>query len=310
MKDLTKDYDYEQLIQEEKEHYSRIEVTEDLREGGLHDCDSWHYYWRRVGLAVHRPPFENLPSYLGRTFSDLGRPLRVLSLGSGYCGHEIALSEGLLALGLEHRITCTDINEDIFQEAKRITAERGLSLDFAVEDLNFIRIEPRHYDLIFAHASLHHVINLEQLFEQMLGGLAEGGLFHFVEVVGKNRKLIWDENERLANLLLSAVPDEITQGVRLAVPEEADGMEGIRQEDLLALLREHFEPVVEHTHGAFMRFICTHHQLSQAFDPNDEERRRYLDFLIDADNSAVRRGILRPLEIWGVYKPRAGRPDS
>jgi hypothetical protein len=92
---------------------------------------------------------------------------------------------------------------------------------------------------------LHHVINLEHLLRQIAEGLADGGVFHLVEVVGMNRKLIWDENEDLANSLLATVPKSITRNLRLDVPIETDGMEGVRKQDILPLLDQRFDPLFE-----------------------------------------------------------------
>ena len=172
-----------------------------------------------------------------------------------------------------------------------------------MEDLNFIKIPKGECDLIFAHAALHHIINLEYLFDQIVDGLSDNGVFHLVEVAGMNRKLIWDENEGFANALLSQMPDRITRKLRLDVRAGAEGMEGVRQEEILPLLHKRFRPIFEWRHGAFMRFICTHPDLGRYFDPADNEARRYLDFLIDCDESSVRRGVLKPLELWGVYQP-------
>ncbi len=299
MKDLTKDFEYERLVCEEKEHYAQIEVTDDLKEGGAHASSSWHHYWERVRPVVQDSGFASMGAYLSRVFSHLERPIEVLSLGSGYCGHELALARSITR---SHRIHCTDINEDLFGQAKSVVRDEGLSIDFSSADINFLTLEPQRYDLIFAHAVIHHVINLEHLFEQLAGGLAPGGIFHLVDVVGKNRKLIWDENERFANALLDLLPSRLTRGLRLAIPEAEDGMEGIRQQEILPHLRKTFVPLFEHRHGAFMRFICTHPELGPAFDPRDGEASHCLDFLIDSDNSSVRHGLLRPLEIWGVYR--------
>jgi SAM-dependent methyltransferase len=202
-----------------------------------------------------------------------------------------------------YRITCTDLNPALFEKARAAAKAENLALEFAEADLNFIDVAPGRYDLIFAHASLHHVINVERLFEQMTRGLAPRGLLHLVEVVGKNRKLIWDESERYANALLELLPAEVTGGIRLDVKEDESAMEGVRQEAIGTCLRSSFRPVFEHWHGAFMRFICTHPDLAPRFDPGNPERRRYLDFLIEADDHAVRSGVLRPLEVWGVYEP-------
>jgi SAM-dependent methyltransferase len=252
-----------------------------------------------VGPIIGSSEFSNLPAYLSRTVRANDRPIEVLSLASGYCGHELDLARGMTR---PYKITCTDLNELIFERARDIAGAENLNLDFQLEDLNFITIEPGRYDLIFAHAAIHHVINLEYLFGQIAGGLSPTGIFQLTEVVGKNRKLIWDRNERYANALLEMMPERLTHGMRLAVGEDGEGMEGIRQQDILPLLRKQFVPLFEHRHGAFMRFICTHPELSVTFDPNDAEALRCLEFLIASDDCAVKYGVLEPLEIWGVYK--------
>lgn len=299
--DLTEDYDYERLIEEEKEHYSEIEVTEDLKEGGHHASDCWRYYWEHVGDTIAKAFPVDFAGIVNREFSGSASPVHILSLGSGFCGHELSLSRNLT---VPHLIECTDINEAIFEQAREVAQEEGLALEFREEDLNFIDIPVGRFDVIFAHAVIHHVINLEHLFDQLRKGLSDRGLFHMVDVVGQNRKLIWDENEDFANALLDLLPQELVGTTRLDVPFDADGMEGIRQNDIVPLLRKTFEPEFEYRHGAFIRFICTNGELGQRLDLSNSGAREWLDFLISADDTAVRTGMLQPLEIWGVYRPR------
>ena len=182
MQDLTKDYDYARLIGEEKAHFSQIEITDDLREGGIHDGSAWNFYWQLVWRVLNDSGFGNLPAYVCQNFPAEDRPLEVLSLASGYCGHDLNLARKMTR---PYRITCTDINEAIFEKAKDTAKREGLAVEFRQEDLNFIRIAPARYDLIFAHAAIHHVINLEHLFEQIRAGLSSSGILHLTEVVGK-----------------------------------------------------------------------------------------------------------------------------
>jgi SAM-dependent methyltransferase len=275
-----------------------------IKEGGGHADESWRFYWLRLHERLKDTPFADLPGYIERVFQDLRRPLRILSLGSGDCGHELDLAR---RLRLPHHIVCTDPNAAIFAPAREAAARAGFNFEFREADLNFLHIEPRRYDLIFAHAVLHHVINLEHLFEQVAGGLSDRGLFQITEVIGENRKLLWDANQRLANTLLDALPSHMTRGMRLAVAAEAAGREGVRQEDILPLLHDSFSTVFEQRHGAFMRFICTHPVLGACFDVKDPSGLAALEFLIASDEAAVRHGILRPLEIWGLYRARARR---
>lgn len=302
MSDLTGSYDYDRLIKEEKEEYNGVEITDDLKLGGVHAHEAWHYYWGPVINKIGKSPYggTNMANFLHEKVIKPGEIIRILSLGSGFCGHEIDYARAMLG---PYEITCTDINDEIFAQARGTATKEELSLRFEVADLNFIEIEPQRYHMIFAHAALHHIINLERLFQRVSRGLAPGGIFHIVEVVGMNRKLIWDENERFANALLQALPEKLTRGIRLAVPFHQGGMEGVRQQDILPLIRENFEPCFELLHGAFMRFICTHTELGQLLAPSSSPAAKAaMDFLMDCDESAVRHGILRPLELWGVYK--------
>ena len=125
-----------------------------------------------------------------------------------------------------------------------------------------------------------------------------------VEVVGMNRKLIWPENEAFANSLLRALPDDICGGYQLNIPFQDHGMEGVRQEDIMPVMAERFDTLYEYSHGAFMRFICTNPYLGKLLDPNRPKAKCALDFLIACDIAAVNNDILRPLEVYGFYRPK------
>lgn len=300
-RDLTKNYDYARLLEEEKAHYSDIAVTADLKEGGVHAGQCWQYYWQQVGKVISAGPIGYIGRYLDERFAGLSEPIDILSLGSGYCGNEIDLAR---YLGDKAHVTCTDVNPQLFTRARAVAQTERLNMAFEVEDLNFISIAPHRHHVIFAHAALHHVVNLEHLFSAIAQGLTGNGILHVVEVVGENRRLIWPQNEACANALLDAIPKRITQGIRLRVVPDDTGMEGVRQEEIIPALLERFSPLYEYTHGAFMRFICTHGELSARFDPSNPEAKRFLDFLIECDVAAVTHKVLRPLEIWGVYRPK------
>lgn len=300
MKDLTSSYDYTRLAFQERQHFAEeAEITGDLRLGGIHAHDAWRYYWARTMARLPEPGLADPLRILQERFPRA--PLRILSLGSGYCGEELALAR---RLGGRCHVRCTDLNGDLFEEARRRSRAEGLDFAFEELDLNFARITTGAWHLIFAHASLHHIINLEHLFDQIRRGLVEGGLFKLVEVIGQNRRLLWKENERFARRLLRQLPFRIRGPCRLRAPSHTEGMEGIRQQEILPLLHTHFTPLAEIRHGAFMRAICLHRHLGPRLDPSDEKRRRWLDWLIDADASAVRTGLLKPLEVWGLYEPR------
>ena len=76
MKDLTGNWDYARLIEEEKEHYSKIEVTKELTIGGPHASSAWRYYWTRVAEEIRSSPFADIGGYLESTYGDPSQPIR------------------------------------------------------------------------------------------------------------------------------------------------------------------------------------------------------------------------------------------
>ena len=60
------------------------------------------------------------------------------------------------------------MNEAMFKRASDTAKTEGRVMRSETVDLNFITIEPKRYDLIFAHATTHHAIRL--FFEQIMGG--------------------------------------------------------------------------------------------------------------------------------------------
>ena len=302
--DYTRGLDYNRLIAEEVAEFDHHPMTADFKLGGVHDTKAWHYYWQRLGaeeFAGWRHP--SIANFIEEE-RQFEKPVKVLSLGSGFCGPDLELAR---AFRIPYEITCVDINPKLFAGARERAEQENLNLRFEQADLNYITLPPDTYHLVFAHAILHHVINIERLFDQITRTLKPDGVCHFVEVGGENRVLMSKKSTRFANELLRLLPPDLAKNANIILTPEG-GMEGIRQERLLPLIEQYFQPIFEIRHGAFMRFVC-HATDVGLFNPQDPHQKSWLDFLIDADRSCVKRGLLAPLEIWGVYAPRAKDPD-
>ncbi|HTY38835.1 MAG TPA: methyltransferase domain-containing protein [Bacteroidota bacterium] len=122
---------------------------------------------------------------------------RVLELGCG----EGALSINLASRGL--RVTGIDLSPERIARARAAAAEGGLqeSPSFAVGDLNTIQLDPEQYDCVVAHDSLHHVLRLGRLCDEVNRTLRPGGRFLVIDYVGMGlpRRL-------LAGLLYAVLP--------------------------------------------------------------------------------------------------------
>lgn len=109
---------------------------------------------------------------------------RCLSLGCGTGG----LERQLAALGAFDACDAYDIAEGSIEKARQAAAAAGYqNINYAVGDLNTMRLNQAKYDAVWAAGSVHHVQGLEHLFEQVATALKPGGLFVLNEYVGPTR---------------------------------------------------------------------------------------------------------------------------
>jgi SAM-dependent methyltransferase len=109
---------------------------------------------------------------LGQPVRPMGRGLEI-GAGTGY------FSLNLMRQGILSEVTCTDVSSGML-EALAMSAERlGLHVDTvacAAENLPF---ESGTFDVVFGHAVLHHIPDLERAFSEFRRVLKPGGLVAF-----------------------------------------------------------------------------------------------------------------------------------
>ncbi len=314
-RDFTKSADYRRLVEDEIQHYSGIEVTENLTEGGVHDSKAWtfnfHYLYRH---SFRTNPYEQVA-----LIANQRKNPRILSIGCGYGGHELQIAQ---LLHQPYDLIALDLNPSIFREAERRAAAQGLSVRFKCVDLNFLEIQPASFDVIYAIASIHHVLNLEHFFATIHRGLKADGRLVMLDIIGQRQVLHWKENVEFAAEVVRGMPrryrasakplwkqwvhgfDPYTIISRYVEPSEQVGMEGIRQEEIEPLLGHWFAGERVFHYNAFMRLICTNPYLGKRLDPAIDQDRLYLEDLIRLDQAQVHSGKLRPTELFGVFARR------
>lgn len=312
--DYTKDGGYEQLVAEEIEHYCEIEVTESLTEGGLHNSRAWgfsynYYYSQLFGTDFY--------SEVARAASRFERP-RILSIGCGYGGHDLMIARKLRR---PYEVLAIDLNPALFREAQQRAASEGLDVQFTSLDLNFLDLEPGSFDVIYAIASIHHVLNLEHLFATLHSGLSPDGRLVMLDIIGQRQVLFWRENVEFAAEVVRKMPrrywpanlpwwrrwpslDPYAVLPRYEPPSTQVGMEGIRQEEIESLMGRWFQAEQAFRYNSFMRLICTNPHLGVRLDPEVDEDRRYLEELIELDFRMVQTGRLRATELFGTFTRR------
>ena len=132
-----------------------------------------------------------------------------LSIGSGDGNNEVEIAQLLHGGGLEDfRIECLELNPNTDQTRGRRRARAGLSSHSHFLRGDFNRWRPRRrYDGVVANQSLHHVTNLEGLFDAVRDALAPGAFFVANDIIGRNGHQRWPEAQpHRRTLLVQASP--------------------------------------------------------------------------------------------------------
>jgi len=304
--DWTDSFDYQKLKKEEIETYSSIEVTEDLYEGGIHAQKAWAYWFQYLVRDIWKTSLaEEIVSFCNTVASP-----RILSLGCGYGGVELGIAPSLKK---PYEIIAVDLNGSIFNRAEEEARTKGFNIRFLSLDLNFVGIREGAFDLVFAHASLHHLLNLEHVFSQIYRGLRENGRLIVQDIIGKTQVLFWKENVDFAIDLVRNMPPRYkpdSLGEQSIIPPYVEpaiqkGMEGIRQEEIESQINKYFAPIKMLKYGSFIRLICTHPELGKRIGPSNDADREYLETLFRLDLQQIEENKLRPTEMLAVFEKRA-----
>jgi ubiquinone/menaquinone biosynthesis C-methylase UbiE len=287
-------------VEEEIEEFSNIELTEHLTQGGIHAQKAWGFWFQYLCEQVWK---TSLPAEVLQFCSGIENP-RILSLGCGYGGHELGIAKSLKSA---YQVIAVDLNPGIFAKARAEAEAEKLNIRFLPLDLNYLEIKEKSFDVIMAHASLHHLLNLEHVFSQIYRGLKDGGRLIILDIIGKTQVVFWKKNVDFAIDLVDKMPSKYSAGISLksySEPSIQIGMEGIRQEEIEPLLSGYFTPIKMFKYGSFMRMICTHPKLGKRFDPDIEADRQYLQSLFELDVRQVGEGKLSPTEMFAVYEKK------
>ena len=96
-----------------------------------------------------------------------------IGAGTGY------FSLNLLQLGLIGSATATDISPGMLASLEANAAELGLAVTTEVSDAELLPFDDQSFDLVFGHAVLHHVPDLERAFAELHRVLRPGGALAF-----------------------------------------------------------------------------------------------------------------------------------
>lgn len=214
----------------------------------------------RLNHKVSGNPELGCREYLFQFLQQRGLKLPVRRAASLGCGFGV-LERALAREGFAERIDGYDLAASAIAEARRLAAQEHLSgLHYQVADMEKLQLPQEQYDLIFAFSSVHHVNNLDSLFDQVWRALRPGGVFMLHEYVGPDRFQWTDAQLEQINVFLESLPpgynclpDGRNRGcVRRPDIDDIiawDPSEAIRSSEIIATLERHFNRVLHHELG-------------------------------------------------------------
>ena len=243
-----------------------------------------------------------------------------LSLGCGFGNFErFTLSAGLAA-----RMEAVDISPAAVEKAERYAADAGLSdrVSYSVKDLDRDSLPVDRYNAIFGIASVHHVRELERLFEQCRKALKKDGLLFLDEYIGPSQfqlkspavNLIRDLRRILPeryrkNIYLGGLAQDSYENPPLSWFDENDPSESIRSADIMEVLGNEFEIIDFRPYGGAILHMLLAGSAGN-FDPAVEADAALLKVIALMEERLEDAGILTQDFAAIVARPRDTGPRS
>lgn len=283
----------------------------------VHDLPEIFHYWSNKYLRpiFSEAGFENIEHFFVMNLIEIAKTskskkMHFASVGSGNCDFEVHLSKLLI----ESKVTnfvfhCIDINPTMLERGRSFAVESGLEhhLNFVEADFNTWRPTIK-FHAVLANQALHHVTNLEHLYDEISSNLVDGGQFIISDMIGRNGHQRWPEALDLVHRFWEELPDDHRYNVLLNRHEELyenwdcsnEGFEGIRAEEVLPLLLERFKCQKFIGFGNIIDIFidrCFGHH----FDPNNKWETGFIDRVHHEDEERILDGSLTPTHMLGVF---------
>ena len=245
--------------------------------------------------------------------SSFAKPIKALSVGCGF---------GIIERVLRRHNFCqlihgVDVAENAIESARKTAeAERLDGLTYEVADLNTAQFPAETYDIVYAHAALHHIFQLEHILDQIKQTLKPGGLFVVYEYIGPAQMQFPRRDLELADIFLKAIPERYRKlQRRKGIKEEAsrfsldamnrsDPSEGIRATEIVPLIASRFE-IKHFRYVGGTLLLLVFNEIAGNFDDKDPAIMPLVNALIALDNFLIDNAVLPSYHVYMICQKTA-----
>ena len=234
--------------------------------------------------------------------------LRLLSIGSGSCSHELELA----SYSNFEEIVCVDIADNRLEEAKKIAQNKNLqnisfmctnALEYAFESL---------FDIVFFHSSLHHFDDILNLIpNKIIPLLKPNGYLVINEYAGPTRLQHPKQQIQAINQALKIIPPKFRKRYQTEWSKKqysgsgiirmilADPSECIDSESILPTIHTHFNTIDERPYGGNI-LMHVLKDISHHFITMDDEKKQIIDSLFEFEDEYLQN---QPSDfLFGIYQ--------
>lgn len=285
----------------------------------VHDLPDIFHYWSNKYLLPKCQAFgfshpdELFVNHLEAALRESSQR-RFISIGSGNCDMEVRLAKTLKARGHgDFVIECLDINLTMLERGQELAKREGVEGMIAPLRGDFNLWRPQHaYGVVIANQSLHHVVELEHLFDAVKDAIGADGRFVTADMIGRNGHQRWPEALALIQELWKDLPKEQRYNRLLGRQEDKfldwdysiSGFEGIRAQDILPLLVERFHFQMFLPFGNLIDPF-TDRAFGYNFDAKSERDRVFIDRVHACDEEEMLAGRIKPTHMMAVLRNSA-----
>ena len=179
-------------------------------------------------------------------------------------------------------------------------------------DLTDSRTDER-FDVVIANQCLHHILELERVFERISAIMAPDGVFLTSDMIGRNGHMRWPEARELIDRFWEELPKAYRYHRLLRRQENRfqdwdcsiTGFEGIRAQDILPLLVQRFDFEFFYAFGNVIDPFVDR-GFGPNFDADAEWDRDFIDRVHAADEAAFDAGTIKPTHMIAAMRHRQG----
>lgn len=293
----------------------------------VHDLPAIFHYWSNKFLLPMIEPFgfvhpdDFFIKQLVRVIESGQHQHAVfISIGAGNCDTEVRVAEGLVTLGYDNfTIECLDLNPTMLTRGREMAHTHAMQRHVVPLEGDFNQWQPaKPYHAVLANQALHHVLQLEHLFDAILEAISPvKGVLITSDMIGRNGHQRWPEALSIVEEYWSELAPKYKFNHQLKRQEgvfvnwncATDGFEGIRAQDILPLLSErfHFDLFVPFA-NVITPFVDR--SFGHNFDVNSEFDRSFIDRVHARDDAEIRAGRITPTQMFAVLSTNWSQPTQ